>query len=217
MPPQSSKPLSKKSPYGSYSVPSTHRSSHDEKFQAQKRQRQEEPLEAPSPSPSFNPAHGISHLPSWLSTSEQEDGPLADTKDDDSTTTPTPSTSPLPKGVLRICHPSHDDAVSSTNNCSGHGKVYLRATGLEKFSPDCYACKCEATKLTFKSGKTKTIHWGGPACQKKDVSMQFWLLGGVTVGLVAIVAWGIGLLVSMGSEELPGVIGAGVAGPTASK
>ena len=47
--------------------------------------------------------------------------------------------------------------------------------------------------------------------------MQFWLLAGLTVALVAVVSWGVGLLVSIGQEDLPSVIGAGVAGPRASK
>ena len=63
----------------------------------------------------------------------------------------------------------------------------------------------------------KTVHWGGPACQKKDVSMPFFLLAGLTIGLIAVVAWGIGLLISIGQEDLPSVIGAGVAGPRTQK
>ena len=47
--------------------------------------------------------------------------------------------------------------------------------------------------------------------------MPFFLLAGVTLGLLAVSAWGVGLLVSVGGEELPSVIGAGVAGPRASK
>ncbi len=45
--------------------------------------------------------------------------------------------------------------------------------------------------------------------------MPFWLLGGMTVLLVSVVMWGIGLLSEMGAQELPSVIGAGVAGPRA--
>jgi len=58
----------------------------------------------------------------------------------------------------------------------------------------------------------KTTRWTGPACQKKDVSFEFWLLASVTVGLLSVIAWGIGLLMQMGGQELPSVIGAGVAG-----
>lgn len=56
----------------------------------------------------------------------------------------------------------------------------------------------------------KTTQWAGPACQKKDISTPFWLLGGTTVALVFAVGWGMSLLYAMGSEELPSVIGAGV-------
>lgn len=45
--------------------------------------------------------------------------------------------------------------------------------------------------------------------------MPFWLLAGFSVVLVAAVSWGVGLLWSIGEEELPSVIGAGVAGPRA--
>jgi hypothetical protein len=44
--------------------------------------------------------------------------------------------------------------------------------------------------------------------------MPFWLLFGTALFLGLIVMWGIGMLYSMGSEELPSVIGAGVSGPT---
>ena len=35
------------------------------------------------------------------------------------------------------------------------------------------------------------------------------------MGLLAVVGWGIGLLVDVGGGELPGVLGAGVGGPRA--
>ena len=69
--------------------------------------------------------------------------------------------------------------------------------------------------LTDDEGGVKTVYWGGAACQKKDVSVQFFLLAGLTIALVGAVTWGVGLLMSVGNEELPSVIGAGVAGPRA--
>ena len=45
--------------------------------------------------------------------------------------------------------------------------------------------------------------------------MQFFLLAGLTIALVGAATWGVGLLMSVGDEELPSVIGAGVAGPRA--
>ena len=62
--------------------------------------------------------------------------------------------------------------------------------------------------------KIKTTYWGGPACQKKDVSVPFWLFVGSGVLLAFLISSGIGMLYSMGSEELPSVIGAGVSGPS---
>lgn len=47
--------------------------------------------------------------------------------------------------------------------------------------------------------------------------MPFWLLAGISIAMVATVSWGIGLLFSIGQEDLPSVIGAGVAGPRAQK
>lgn len=66
---------------------------------------------------------------------------------------------------------------------------------------------------TNKDGKTKTVQWGGPDCSKRDVSMQFWLIGGLSLLLVLGVGYGIGMLFSIGEEELPGVLSAGVAPP----
>ena len=80
----------------------------------------------------------------------------------------------------------------------------------------CYACKCGKTVLERGKG-VKTVQWAGPACARKDVSSSFWLLVAVSVGLVATVSWGVGLMFSIGQEELPSVIGAGVAGPRAQK
>ena len=124
------------------------------------------------------------------------------------------SPSPLPRGVLPVCYSTRENAVASTNNCSGHGSIYQKSTGEDD---DCYACRCSKTVLTDDDGKVKTIYWGGAACQKKDVSVPFFLLAGLTIALVGAISWGVGLLMSVGNEELPSVIGAGVAGPRAQK
>lgn len=153
----------------------------------------EEPLSAPEPiSTSKAPSH-----PNHLQ-------PLA--------------TSTSHKGPLPVCHISLEEAITATNNCSSHGTVYM------KYSPpnpkkerECYACKCNKTVITNDDGTTKTIYWGGPACQKKDVSVPFFLLAGLTIAMLATVSWAIGLLFSIGQEDLPSVIGAGVAGPRAQK
>ena len=150
----------------------------------------------------------------------QQEEPLEDFSSTSMTTSPeistqqeVPKNNTLPRGILKICHPNLQTAIKDTNNCSSHGKVYLRSSGVI----DCYACRCSTTSNTDADGKTKTVFWGGPACQKKDVSFQFWLLAGMTILLVSIAGWGVGLLVSIGQEDLPSVIGAGVAGPRAQK
>lgn len=123
------------------------------------------------------------------------------------------STSPLPHGILPICHPTLQSCIATTNNCSGHGTAYKKSGG----AIDCFACKCSKTVLTDDEGRVKTVYWGGPACQKKDISVPFFLLAGLSIALVGVVTWGIGLMASIGQEELPSVIGAGVAGPRAQK
>ncbi len=125
------------------------------------------------------------------------------------------STSPLSHGVLPICHPSLESANAATNNCSGHGTAYKKYS--REGEIECFACKCSKTVLTADNGGVKTVYWGGPACQKKDISVVFFLLAGLSIALVGAVTWGIGLMASIGQEELPSVIGAGVTGPRAQK
>ncbi|KAL9599672.1 MAG: hypothetical protein Q9219_003660 [cf. Caloplaca sp. 3 TL-2023] len=121
-------------------------------------------------------------------------------------------------GILPVCQTSLEKLVDATNNCSGHGLPYLKYNGTSDKNPSCYTCKCRKTVLDRGDGKgVKTVEWAGPACSKKDVSMPFWLLAGISIGLVATVTWGVGLIFSIGQEELPSVIGAGVAGPRAQK
>ena len=43
--------------------------------------------------------------------------------------------------------------------------------------------------------------------------MQFWLIALFSVGMVGLVSFAIGQIMTMGGEELPSVIGAGVSGP----
>ena len=123
------------------------------------------------------------------------------------------STSRLPRGILPVCHKTLQSCIATTNNCSGHGTAYKKSSG----EIDCFACKCSKTVLTDDKGRVKTVYWGGPACQKKDISVPFFLLAGLSIALVGAVTWGIGLMASIGQEELPSVIGAGVAGPRAQK
>lgn len=147
--------------------------------------------------------------------------PLEDSSSSSTTAAPTSSTTALPspkkKGPQPLCHPTLPLLLSATQNCSDHGTPAFRTGGEGK--ADCYSCRCEATVLRPSEDGTgqKTIRWGGASCDKKDVSMAFWLLAGLTVFLVALVGWGVGLLMAIGDEDLPSVIGAGVAGPRAQK
>lgn len=97
--------------------------------------------------------------------------------------------------LMPVCHSTNDTCTKSTNACSGHGVCYLKSAGVK--DSDCYACKCDS-------------EWGGPACQKVDISTQFFLIGTVSVLAILAVGGGIGLLFSVGQEELPSVISAGV-------
>ncbi|KAL9088733.1 MAG: hypothetical protein Q9165_006042 [Trypethelium subeluteriae] len=132
-----------------------------------------------------------------------------------STSSPT-STTP-PAGILPACFPNEVACSAKTNGCSGHGTCQHKYTNKDQqgSQKECWACQCQDTVDKNDLGQKITTVWGGPACQKKDVSTSFWLLAGFTIALVSAAAWGIGLLMSMGSEELPSVIGAGVSGPGA--
>ena len=181
----------KRAEYGSYAMP------HAGAAQAHLRKRQqpvtEEPLEV-------EPSHApVAHDTTPVSS-------LADQSD------------PLP-GILPACFPSLSACEATTRNCSGHGSCQKKYTDpntpADSRFKNCYACACSATTVDsgLGSGSVLTTYWGGPACQKKDVSVQFWLIALFTVGLVGLVSFAVGQVWSMGDEELPSVIGAGVSGP----
>ena len=122
------------------------------------------------------------------------------------------------RGILPSCFDTRTACQKQTHNCSGHGECKLlhkgRGSGSNQESVDCYGCACVPTvQKAGKEGGKQVTYWGGPACQKKDISIQFWLFVGSGVVLAFLVSAGIGMLYSMGSEELPSVIGAGVSGP----
>jgi hypothetical protein len=180
-------------PYGTYTVP-VHRL-------APRRQAPEAILSSPAA-----PASSTSSNNS-LEASEQNTTPLA-------------KQGPL-LGILKTCYESQSACEAATRNCSSHGACYLsrhgrEATGGKGKTNDCYSCGCKPTiiKAGEGNGSNKTTNWGGPACQKKDVVIEFWLFAGSTVLLMFLIGSGVGMLYSMGEEELPSVIGAGVSGPT---
>ncbi|KAJ5506254.1 hypothetical protein N7453_005211 [Penicillium expansum] len=100
--------------------------------------------------------------------------------------------SALQSTLAPVCHASNSSCAESTNDCSGHGSCYLKyGSGAEGTTGNCYACQCKQSVVQNSDGTTKTVH----------------LLAIVLVGSA------IGMLFSMGSQELPSVISAGVGGP----
>jgi len=171
--------------YGTYSLPS-----HSHSY-LHKRSNQEIPIEASS----FDSLSSSSL--SMLASSNK-----------------TNTNSTVLRGILPNCFPSLSSCESLTRNCTGHGSCKLKFTDKDAGGggAKCYQCSCSADVRTNKDGTKKTTQWGGPACQKKDVVAPFWLLAGFSVGLMFLVSWAIGTLMTMGSEDLPSVIGAGVSG-----
>lgn len=134
------------------------------------------------------------------------------------TSSPKSNNSTPLRGILPQCFPSKSECESMTRNCTGHGSCALKYTNKDaRPAASCYSCECTATVVTNKDGGKKTTKWGGPACQKKDIVMPFWLLAGFSIIMVSLISWAIGMLLTMGNEELPSVIGAGVSGIPRSK
>lgn len=106
---------------------------------------------------------------------------------------------------IPACFTSKDSCENATNSCSGHGGCEDRWNGKDE-SKGCFVCRCKGTKT--ESGSV--THWGGATCSKIDVSVPFWLFAGFTIGMLGIVSFALTMLYSVGSETLPGVIGAGV-------
>ncbi|KAJ3563180.1 hypothetical protein NPX13_g8289 [Xylaria arbuscula] len=113
--------------------------------------------------------------------------------------------------------------VESTHSSSSFNNKALAGGSRRAPAPSCFASKSSTPRITRASsataGRTVTTddkgarhwyNWGGDICQKRDVSTPFWMFAGVTITLVATIAFSIGLLFSVGEEKLPGVIGAGV-------
>lgn len=107
------------------------------------------------------------------------------------------------------CFTSKSSCENATDSCSGHG-VCVDRWAKDTTDNSCFFCHCGTTVTTDGKGKRHWYNWGGDMCQKRDVSTPFWLFAGVTITLVATIAFSIGLLFSVGEEKLPGVIGAGV-------
>lgn len=111
-----------------------------------------------------------------------------------------------------VCHASNSSCSDATSNCSGHGHCYLKSSSGDA---QCFACRCQATVRTKGDGSKQKIYWGGPACQKEDISSPFFLIAGVSILAIILASSAVGMLFSMGQQELPSVIGAGVGGSKA--
>ncbi|KAJ5753845.1 uncharacterized protein N7511_007998 [Penicillium nucicola] len=124
------------------------------------------------------------------------------------------STQPLQSTLAPVCYASNSSCAEATNNCSGHGFCYLKfGSGAEGTTGNCYACQCQQSTIRNSDGTTKTVQWGGSACQKRDISSPFFLIASVSLLVIVLVGSAIGMLFSMGSQELPSVISAGVGAP----
>ncbi|KAH7087069.1 hypothetical protein FB567DRAFT_629106 [Paraphoma chrysanthemicola] len=194
MPATSSHTKRAANPWGTYEVP------------ALKEARRENPemILSSNPAPSTSPAPPVTDL---------EDFPVIVNQ--------ASNDSPV-RGILPSCFNTLSACQKQTHNCSSHGECKLlhkgRGSGSNRQTLDCYGCACVPTikhvdEDKGMESKRKVTYWGGPACQKRDISVQFWLFVAVGVVLAFLVSSGIGMLYTMGSEELPSVIGAGVSGP----
>lgn len=174
------------SPYGKYNMPSD--------LEARRNRQNPEALLSFTPEPSTSPKAEYPDL---------EDMPVFSSAKKSNGTV---------RGILPPFFNSQDSCEKLTNNCSGHGECKLLHKAQDKTQQDRYGCQCAPT-ISGKGNTRKVTHWGGPACQKKDISIQFWLFVGTGVALAFLISTIIGMMYSMGSEELPSVIGAGVSGP----
>ncbi|OJJ31794.1 hypothetical protein ASPWEDRAFT_30770 [Aspergillus wentii DTO 134E9] len=124
----------------------------------------------------------------------------------------------IPSNLIPVCHASESSCTEATNSCSGHGSCYRKfGLGNTEASSECYACKCQETILKKADGTVQKVRWGGSACQKRDISSPFFLITGISIMILAAVGTAVGMLFSIGQDELPGVIGAGVGAPKAQK
>lgn len=193
MPPAASASKRAANPYGSYDKPTL--------------QARRELTEAPMSLSSSDPATS----PNTALPSDMQDFPVIAQAEGNSTTPP--------RGILPRCFMSESACEKATNGCSGHGScgVLHKGEAGSDGRKDCYGCICKPTVVdrgdTGMEQHKQTTYWGGPACQKQDVSVPFWLFVTSGVLFAFLISGGIGLLYSVGSEELPSVIGAGVSGP----
>lgn len=88
---------------------------------------------------------------------------------------------------------SVDECQAATNFCSGRGDCVGIAGS--------YRCSCKAVQ-----SNGYTYKFGGVDCAKRDISMQFHLLAWTTIAIVFSLTFGIGMVFSLDSEPLPGIL-----------
>lgn len=94
---------------------------------------------------------------------------------------------------------SKSKCETQTNECSSRGKCVQTSTR--------WACRCESSLETTRSGKGKErVYWAGNACQKQDISAPFHLFLVFTIVIILAIVGAISAMYSMGGEELPGVL-----------
>ena len=183
-----------------------------------KRFAETNPRPAPQPQEvqdDWNIAHDDWRPPPYSPARVEEPYPEAQPNRQGSGPSAQQSDTSAPYGILRSCFGTLQSCEEKTHSCSGHGECMLKSDD-KTSNTRCYACACRTTSKEV-NGRLQYTKWAGPACQKKDISMPFWLLGGTSVALVSVIAWAIALLYAMGQEELPSVIGAGVTGVRSGK
>ncbi|KAF3905555.1 hypothetical protein AA313_de0205247 [Arthrobotrys entomopaga] len=146
-----------------------------------------------------------------ISLVKRKEAPLAPTHSPKLSADDTSAASPLQRDENKIARPkpgcfqSEDTCGNATNSCNGRGKCIKSTT-----QSNCWSCLCSPTVIKV-NGLNKTTHWGGNACQKKDVSVPFLLFTSFAIGLTFALLWTINKMIGMGEEELPGELSAGVA------
>ncbi|GAA5993323.1 hypothetical protein JCM10908_001429 [Rhodotorula pacifica] len=105
------------------------------------------------------------------------------------------------------CFPSLSALKNATASCLSHGQPVrglTTRTDLQE-GEECWVCRCGETRDEETGKRTR---WTGEGCEKVDLSADFALLSLSTLGLLVVVALSIGLLYSIGAQELPGTLGA---------
>lgn len=119
---------------------------------------------------------------------------------------PVPSPPPQhPISAVSTCFTSLDACSNSTNSCSNHGQC----VSASKAGKTCFVCSCTPSKSINGNGQTKTTLWAGEQCERVDVSQEFVLLVGTTIGIIVLVFGSISLLYGVGGEKLPQVLAEG--------